>query len=242
MSPETYLEMAQLENTHWWFVARRTILRKVLQSLSLPTAPQVLEIGCGTGGNLEMLREFGAVTAVEMDEFARKHAQIRSGCPVLSGYLPIQIPELPAHDLVCLLDVLEHIPDDLAALQSLHRLVKPGGHLVLTVPAYQWLWSPHDEAHHHHRRYSADKLRALAEQAGWRVQRVGYFNTWLFPLVVLHRTKQRLFSGRHSSSDMQLPLVWVNFLLRHIFSSEAFWLRRHTFPFGVSILAVLEPR
>lgn len=242
MSPETYREMAQLERLHWWFIARRIILRNILKSLPLPTAPKILEFGCGTGGNLDMLCEFGEVTAVEMNEFARQHAQKHSGCRVLSGYLPNHLPELPEHDLVCLFDVLEHIPDDLAALQSLHQLVKPGGHLVLTVPAYQWLWGSHDVAHHHQRRYCAGKLRTLTNQAGWRIQRLGYFNTWLLPLVVLHRIKQRLFSRHDSGSDMHLPVAWINFLLQHIFASEAFWLRRHTFPCGLSMLAVLERR
>ncbi len=242
MSPKIYQEMAELEKSHWWFVARRTILSKVLQSLTLPAEPQILEFGCGTGGNLDMLRTFGEVTAVEMNEFARKHAQLQSDCRILPGHLPNNIPELPAHDLVCLLDVLEHIPDDFLALQALHRLVKPNGHLLLTVPAYQWLWGPHDEAHHHQRRYRAGTLRALAEQAGWRVQRIGYFNTLLLPLVAIHRTQQRLFSGKNSGSDMQMPMSWVNLLFRTIFSSEALWLRRRTFPCGVSILAILKPR
>jgi len=242
MSPEIYQKMAELEKSHWWFVARRTILRRALQSLALPTEAQILEFGCGTGGNLDMLREFGEVTAVEMNDFARKYAQLRSDCRILSGHLPNNIPELPTHDLVCLLDVLEHIPEDFLALQNLHRLVKPSGHLLLTVPAYQWLWGPHDEAHHHQRRYRAGTLRTLARQAGWRVQRIGYFNTLLFPLVAIHRTQRRLFPGQKSGSDMQMPMSWVNLLFRTIFSSEALWLRRHTFPYGVSILAILEPQ
>lgn len=242
MSPEVYQKMAELEKSHWWFVARRIILRKILQSLALPAKPQILEIGCGTGGNLDMLGTFGEVTAIEMNEFARRHAQLQSDYCILSGHLPSDIPQLPAHDLVCLFDVLEHIPDDFLALQNLRQLVKPNGHLLLTVPAYQWLWGPHDEAHHHQRRYRAGMLRALAERAGWRIQRIGYFNTLLLPLVAIHRTQQRLFAGQKSGSDMQMPMAWVNLLFRYIFSSEALWLRRHTFPCGVSIIAVLEHR
>lgn len=239
MSPEVYEEMARLEDGHWWFVARRAILQSVLQALPLPATPHILELGCGTGGNLPMLREFGAVTAVEMNDSARRYAHARNDCSVLPGHLPHHLPSLPPVDLVCLFDVLEHIPDDFAALQSILNNVKPGGHLVLTVPAYQWLWSEHDIAHHHQRRYRAGPLRAMAERAGWQVRRVGYFNTWLLPLVAAHRIKQRLLSRSNTKSDARLPARWVNSLLQRVFASEARWLRQHTFPCGVSIVAVL---
>lgn len=239
MSPEIYEEMARLEDEHWWFVARRVILQSVLQELPLPATPQILELGCGTGGNLPMLRKFGAVTAVEMNNSARRYAQTHNDCSVLPGHLPHHLPPLPPVDLVCLFDVLEHIPDDFAALQSILNNVKPGGHLVLTVPAYQWLWSEHDIAHHHQRRYRAGPLRAMAERAGWHVRRVGYFNAWLLPLVAVYRIKQRLLSRNNPKSDARLPARWVNSLLQRIFASEAHWLRQNTFPCGVSIVAVL---
>lgn len=240
MSPETYRQMAQLEQSHWWFVARRKILHTLLQTLPLPPAPSILEVGCGTGGNLPMLQQFGPVTAVEMDNYARQQASFQGAGTILSGHLPRNLPPMPAHDLVCLFDVLEHIPDDRAALNSLHTVVKPGGLLVLTVPAYQWLFGPHDAAHHHHRRYLATALQTLAQQTGWQVCRISYFNTWLLPVVMLHRFKQRLFPGK-AGSDARMPAPWLNWLLTKIFSSESRWLRHHNFLFGVSILIVLTP-
>lgn len=240
MSPEIYREMAQLESSHWWFLARRAILRAVLHTLPLPIMPTILEVGCGTGGNLEMLTEFGAVTGMEMDDFARHHAQSRSGCTVLSGHLPHNIPDLPTYDLVCLFDVLEHIQEDALALQSLHRLVNPSGHIFLTVPAYQWLWGPHDVAHRHHRRYNLSHLRTLTIETGWRIRRISHFNTFLMPLVILRRLQQRLSTESEPQSDAKLPKAWINSLLTHVFSSEALWIRFHSLPCGVSILAILE--
>ncbi len=240
MSPEIYREMAQLEDSHWWFVARRTILRNALKSLRLPENSQILEIGCGTGGNLVMLREFGAVTAVEMDDYAREQAQLHCDERILTGYLPNHMPELQKYDLVCLFDVLEHVPDDSSTLKYLHCLVKPGGYLVLTVPAYQWLWSQHDETHHHQRRYHANKLRNLACQAGWRVKRIGYFNIWLLPLIASYRIILKIVPRNTCKTNIKLPPRWINNILKAIFESEAQWLGHHTFPCGISILGILE--
>lgn len=241
MSPEIYRQMAQLEQNHWWFVARRKVLRTLLQTLALPAAPSILEVGCGTGGNLPLLQKFGAVTAVEMDAYARQQASKQNGSVILPGYLPDHLPPLPAHDLVCLFDVLEHIPDDRAALHALRSVVKPGGVLLLTVPAYQWLFGSHDSAHHHHRRYLATALQSLARQTGWQISRVSYFNTWLLPIVMLHRFKQRILPGT-GGSDASMPAPWLNRLLTTVFSSESRWLRHHNLPCGVSIFIVLTPQ
>lgn len=242
MSPEAYVRMAQLEDKHWWFVARREILRHILQALPLPPTPEILELGCGTGGNLSMLQGFGAVTAVEMNDYARLHAGKRHNCRVLPGYLPNHLPPLPPADLICLFDVLEHISDDYGALRTILNYIRPDGYLVLTVPAYQWLWSTHDIAHHHQRRYNIGYLSKMAAQVGWEIQRIGYFNTWLLPIAIAHRVKQRLFPRPCKECSSSLPPSWVNSLFRRIFTTEAYWLRENTFPCGLSIFAVLKPK
>lgn len=151
-----YDRMAAHDSTHWWYRARRDILSDYLKRYgNVPTGARILEIGCGTGHNLPMLAAFGAVDAIEIDPAARAIASERLGKPV--GAAPL--PELPgvargAYDLVAVLDVVEHIEDDVAALAAMKALLKPGGKILIAVPAHQWMWSAHDVVNHHHRRYS----------------------------------------------------------------------------------------
>jgi SAM-dependent methyltransferase len=158
---------------------------------------------------------------------------------VRPGRLPDAVPFAGgSFDLVCLLDVLEHIDDDRAALRRVRGLLRPGGRLLLTVPAYQWLYGAHDRAHHHRRRYSAADVRRRAREAGLETQRCGYFNTFLFPLVVARRIGQRRGEAT-DSADAALPGPALNRLLHTVFSSERWLVPRLLFPFGTSVLAVL---
>lgn len=240
MDPSLYRQMAETQQQHWWFVARRHILQRLIRKLT-PSPVSILEIGCGPGGNLDMLSGLGRVCAVEMDDYALEEA--RKTAPqtdIRQGWLPDNMPfEDRRFDLVCLFDVLEHVEDDREALASVYRLVEQGGRVVLTVPAFQWLYGAHDKAHHHFRRYTAARLRMLAQDAGFRVRRCGYFNILLFPLVAVSRLAGRL-SNSDRSDDAAIPSPWLNRALCRIFSAEA-WLVPYCFyPFGVSVIAVLE--
>lgn len=239
MRPELFKEMAAVQQFHWWFVARRAILSAVVKRLRLPEQPRILEIGCGTGANLQMLRQHGALCAMEYDATARDMAANLGVCAVEAGGLPEPVPFADGgFDLICLLDVLEHIEADSAALARVARLLKPGGRVLLTVPAYGWLWSVHDTAHHHHRRYTADSVRRVARSAGLMAYRVGYFNSLLFPLIAGVRMLGRMLV-RPEHSDTAMPNRWLNGLLRAVFSCERHWVARCGFPFGVSVIAVL---
>lgn len=240
MDPKLYREMAETQQQHWWFRARREILARVIARLGLPLHAELLEIGAGTGGNLGMLSKYGRVSAVEVDGFASRYASDLSGLHVLYGYLPDQLPFADASfDLVCLFDVLEHVEDDTSALKRVHRLLKPGGRAVVTVPAYQWLYGAHDRAHHHFRRYTARQLYVKARDAGLRVGRNGYFNALLFPLVALRRL-QRMATAQKDHHDAALPSRLVNGLLYAIFAAEKYIVPIALFPYGTSVLAVLE--
>ncbi|MBI5255465.1 MAG: methyltransferase domain-containing protein [Burkholderiales bacterium] len=242
MRPEVYREMAAVQASHWWFAARRRILARLIPPLLPDAQAEILEIGCGTGANLALLAGLGRLSAMEYEPEAAALARALGVCPVQPGGLPAPVPfDDGRFALVCLLDVLEHIADDRAALARAARLLAPGGRLLVTVPAYRWLWSAHDTAHQHHRRYTAASLRGVAEAAGLRVQRIGHFNTLLFPLIALARLAQRLRGAADAEgSDARLPPAPLNQLLEAVFASERFVLPRVLLPFGVSVLAVLE--
>ncbi len=242
MDRATYDRMAEIDGEHWWFVARRRIVAALIAAQA-PLAPdaRILEVGCGTGSNIALLQRFGRVDAIEPDAPARAVAARRSGLAVKGGFLPADEASIEdaAYDLIVLLDVLEHIPDDLGALTTLRAKLAPGGRLLVTVPAMPWLWSAHDVAHHHQRRYTARTLRAVFEAAGYRLRHRTFFNTVLFPLIVAARAVGKL-TGREGGDDA-IPAAFVNRLLERTFGAEAQWVARRSLPFGVSLAAVAEP-
>jgi SAM-dependent methyltransferase len=232
--------MAELDEVHWWFTARRRILETLVRRVVRPPAgARILEVGCGTGHNLAMLGKFGHVDASELDRCARALARQRLGRVVRNAKLPdLTIFKRNGYDLVALLDVLEHVPDDLASLRAIHMRLKPGGALLLTVPANAWMWSAHDRAHHHFRRYSKRQLRGLFLRAGLEVELISYFNTLLFPPIALARLVGKL-TGKDSADD-NLPAGPVNAVLDKILGFERGLIGRVPMPFGVSLVAVVR--
>jgi SAM-dependent methyltransferase len=230
---------AQEEGGHWWFAARRSILDGLIERIAPRKGARILEAGCGTGGNLAMLSRHGAVEALEYDDEARAIAAARGIAPIEPGMLPGRIGfGAQRYDLIALLDVLEHVDEDRESLSALGARLAPGGRILLTVPAAPWLWSDHDVIHHHKRRYTLGGLTAVAEEAGLKVERVGYFNSLLFPLAVAARGLARVL-GRKGGHDAQ-PSPLVNGLFRRIFGWERHLLGRVRFPFGLSLYAVLS--
>jgi SAM-dependent methyltransferase len=202
----------------------------------------LLEAGCGTGGNLQMLSSFGELDAFEYDESARLIASGKSALPVYSGCLPDNIPfTSPRYDVIAAFDVLEHVERDVESLACLARLLASGGRIFLTVPALPWLWSRHDVTHHHYRRYTRRKLLDCLRQADLKPVKVAYFNTLLFPIIAASRLARRFLPTTVAAEDETAPPS-LNHLLTWIFASESVLVGRVPLPIGVSLLAIAERR
>ncbi len=236
MEAEVYHKMASFEDRHWWFVGRRKICDRLLAKLSLPADARIMEAGCGTGGNLKMLSRYGDVVGMELDETAITFATARNVGHVTYGCLPGNIPlDKRSFDLIVLFDVLEHIEEDKVTLEALREYLKPSGRLLITVPAYHYLWSRHDEIHHHKRRYDKRKLFSIVSTAGYNVEYISYYNIFLLPLMAFVRLLQRL-TGISLSNELEMPSTIVNKILGNIFASERFIIGRLSLPFGGSII------
>jgi glycosyltransferase involved in cell wall biosynthesis len=238
MPEERFDVMAELEREHWWFRAKR---RLVLQSISSSSSNgRAADVGCGTGAMVADLAALGFdVVGTDMSPAALGHARAGS---TGAGFLSSTAEHLPfatgAFDLLTSLDVVEHLDDDVAALQEYRRVVKPGGTVVLAVPAYRWAWSDHDVALGHRRRYTAPQLEAAATMAGLRVDRCSYFHSWLVPpALLLRRTPLRLLlKGAPEEASFVSPTI--NRLLGVVAGAERAVAQRTRVPFGLSILLV----
>jgi SAM-dependent methyltransferase len=241
MDRAVFDRMAAIDGEHWWFTARRRIVKALIEGRARPPAgARVLEVGCGTGSNLAMLQGFGRVDAIEPDGPARALATARSGIAVKGGLLPDGVElEDGAYHLIVLLDVLEHIPDDLATLRALAPKLAPGGRLVMTVPAMPSMWSKHDVAHHHHRRYTAGTLAKVLKDGGFTIDHMTHFNTLLMPLIVGARLIGRVL--KREGGDDAMPSPAVNRLLERVFGAEAQLVTRMRLPIGVSLGVVAGP-
>lgn len=238
MERSVFSATARVEDRHWWFRARRRIIAGELGKLRLPREAQLLEAGCGSGGNLSMLSGFGAVYGFEPDAEQRRLARERHVGQVEDGSLPNGIPfGTKRFDVVVMLDVLEHLEDDLGGLRALVPRIAPGGYFFATVPAIKALWSAHDASHHHYRRYSQRDLEQLLRSAGLSVIGVSHFNTFLFPLFVAERLWTKV-ARPSRSPGLMIPGPRINSALETTFASERFALRKGPLPIGASLMAV----
>ena len=237
MDKDIFHQMVKIEEHHWWFAARRKIVDGVIASLHLPHDAEILEAGCGTGGNLAMLAQYGRVYGTELDALARQYAIDRQIGTIEPGRLPDQIPFAPRQfDLVILTDVLEHLDDDNGSLRALVARLKPDGRVLITVPAFPFLWARHDDTHHHKRRYVRDGLIGVIEGAGLSIKFVSYYNALLFPMVAGVRMLKK--SLQKDTDDLGTPPEALNALLRAVFSSERHVIGSLPIPFGVSLIAL----
>jgi SAM-dependent methyltransferase len=242
MERVVYQQMAELDDRHWWYRARRKIIADLIRrEAHLPPNGQILEIGCGTGHNLAMLAGFGNVEGLELDDEARAISEARLGRSIMSSPLPELAGVRDRHyDLIGAFDVIEHIDDDHAALASIATKLKPGARFIMTVPAHQWMWSAHDTVNHHKRRYSKNSLKALVQDSPMKLEKLGYFNSLLFPLAVAERAASKL-RGKEQA-DVKLPPAPLNRALETVFGAERYLAGRLPLPIGLSLFAVASAR
>jgi SAM-dependent methyltransferase len=233
----------EAEDRHWWYSGRRKVLEGAIAGLGLPAPARILDAGCGSGRNMLELARFGSVTGIELSDTSVELARKRGVGEVLAGSV-LEMPFADASfDLAVSLDVIEHLEDDLAAMRELRRTVAPGGVLLVTVPAYQWLWSGHDVINHHHRRYTRRTLQRVAEQAGWKQARTTYFNSLLLPAAIVLRVLDRVNRAKttETSLDLWVPPEPLNWLLERPLTLEAAMIARGgRIPAGLSLLAVFR--
>lgn len=247
MQKEFYTEYYQVEDKHWWFVGRRQIILTLLdQRFRLGSQDHnILDVGCGTGTMLTYLARYGKVVGIDADAAAISFCRDRGLQNVLQ-YDGLRFPfEDSRFDLVTMFDVLEHIEDDNFALREILRVLKPSGTFMLTVPAYPILWGAQDEISQHKRRYVASQLRAKLKNSCFSIDKLSYFNSFLFPGIAAVRLLRRVLkTGRTSAADLKSDFTLtkgrgaLNSLLSSLFGLERYVVAGPGFPFGISIIAI----
>lgn len=244
MRPDYAARYEEYVNRHWWFRARRVILRRLLARYLPSGTPLILEIGTGPGDNLYSIYPPGTrLMGLEPDPINQQKAAARGAVPVYLGRAEEWPAELQAAtpDVVAMFDVLEHVEDDRRLLKNMYGRLAAGGSLFLTVPAYRWLWGAQDEVSQHRRRYTRGELTSKLREAGFVVRRSTYFNTILLPLVALVRLLARLKrSSSPAVTDFEMNTGCLDPLLYALFAGENYFLPVMNFPFGVSIFVVAD--
>jgi SAM-dependent methyltransferase len=239
MQQHTYAIMDEVEGSHWWFVGRRAILESFLRTISekIPTAEpaiRILDVGCGTGANLEMLSQFGAAEGVDVSDDALEFCR-RKGLHAQKGLAETLPFADETFDVTTALDVVEHLDDDVAGLKEMYRVTKTGGYSLIFVPAFMWLWGVQDDISNHRIRYTKRQIVERLKKAGFTIERSTYANWTFFAPILAGRTLMKL-TGIKPASENNVNISALNGVFGKLFAAERFWLRNFDFPFGVSIV------
>lgn len=241
MNVAEYERMFQLEDSYWWFVARHRLIEAILCSLygEKDNERTILDIGCGTGAMSARLQKWGRVVSADFSPLALEFSRRRG----LRNLVTADAMKMPfaeeSFDLLIAMDMLEHLPDDVAALKEFHRVLKPQGRIIVTVPAYRHLWSEHDIALMHHRRYLRQELASRATSVGFTIEKLSHTMTMLYPIVALQR-KLNASRPHQDPPRAAMPILpeSANALMTELVCLENLFARRLNFPFGVTILCI----
>ncbi len=241
MQQHTYAIMDEVEGSHWWFVGRRAILESFLDRIvpDLNTGkPAILDVGCGTGANLEMLSQYGDAQGVDVSDDALEFCRLK-GLKAQKGLAETLPYADGSFDLVTALDVVEHLDDDVAGLKEMHRVLKTGGYSLIFVPAFMWLWGVQDDISNHRIRYTKQQIVDRLQKAGFTVDRATYANWTFFAPILAGRTLMKI-TGIKPESENNVNVSALNGVFGRLFAAERHWLKRLNFPFGVSIVIVAK--
>lgn len=241
MDRSAYDALFALEKNHFWRVARRAMLLEILgETLPARRPARLLDVGGACALIAREMQRFGEVIMVEPDAETAAFARRELGCDARVGGLPDALPVEGTFDGITLLDVLEHIDDEVPALRALKRLLRPDGLLLVTVPALPFLWSSHDVAVHHRRRYVRRTLLEALRQGGFEVERVSYFTSLLLPVLAAQRIADRLRKGVPDEARYQVapPPAPINAAFGAVMDLERALLRRFDMPIGSSLVAI----
>jgi len=242
MESNLYDLFYEQERNHWWFQARKEIILKLIKDYIKPKEDlKILDIGCGTGMTMEALGKFGEVWGVDNNPKAIDYCRKRGLKNLILADFPSQVPLKEKFDLITFLDVLEHIEGDAKAIKTAKGLLEPGGVLLITVPAFQFLWSPHDIANHHVRRYDKEELSAKIQLAGFKIIKLSYYNFFLFLPTLIKKNIDRIkYKNLPKSHLNEKTSRLMNRIYKIIFSLEKNVLTHISFPVGVSLVAILK--
>ena len=240
MEKSLYKTYELAEENHWWFRGRRAIIDMLFKTYKITKDhTHILDFGCNTGFFVGKLQERGFdITGVDMSSDAIAFGTKRGVKGLVVGKTPVPFPD-NSFDVFLALDVIEHIKDDDEAMKDLFRVLKPAGQAFIMVPAFMFMWGLQDEVAHHFRRYSKKELIDLALRNGFKIERISYFNFFMFFPILFVRLIQKLVPPKRSS-DFDINNRVVNYILTKLFVFESFLLRYINFPFGVSLLVVLK--
>ena len=242
MDPKEFAVQYDIEESHWWFKARRRLVRRFAEQIraELGRPLRILDMACATAMSFRFLSDLGSIRGLDISTETIRFARQRGIDRIVRGDAQ-KIPFAEgSFDLVLALDAFEHFPDDVASMREVHRVLAPGGALILTVPAFMSLWSPHDDAFHHLRRYTRSELRRRVSGQKLRIERLSYYSMFLFVPLFVFRKLRGLFSrGKEATSDFNVsiprPVEWS---LAGLMAVEAALLKRINLPVGASLICL----
>lgn len=241
MHEQEYDRMYALEDHYWWFVGRRRVAIRLLKTAVTKADPTVLDLGCGTGVIATELAKWSHPIGLDMSDQALAYSRgrgITNLVQAIGEALPLRDGSV---DAILALDIFEHIENDAAAFREAFRVLRPGGVLVMSVPAFRTLWGPHDVALMHHRRYTRPQVRAALGAAGFEVTKASYSVFFLFPIVLAIRAVEKLKRGTPKASLPSVP-GWLNRALIGLQDLEASLIQKVSLPWGSSVIAVAKKR